>query len=120
MEKHFKIWVYEEGEPPIFHDGPMNDIYSIEGQFLDELVSGKSPFLTKNPNEAIAFYVPVSVTNIVQYVYWPYDNYSRERLQNIVKDYIDLISHRYPHWNHSRGADHFLLSCHDWVRFFIN
>ncbi|TKY58124.1 glycosyltransferase protein [Spatholobus suberectus] len=115
MEKRFRIWVYKEGEPPIFHHGPMNDIYSIEGQFLDELESGKSPFLAKDPNEANAFFLPVSVVNIVQYVYWPYTNYSRARLQNIVKDYIDLVSHRYPYWIKSRGADHFLLSCHDWA-----
>lgn len=119
MEKRFRIWVYEEGEAPIFHDGPMNDIYSIEGQFLDELESGKSAFLAKHPNEAIAFFLPVSVVNIIQFVYLPYNDYSRERLQNIVKDYIHVVSRRYPYWNHSTGADHFFLSCHDWVRILL-
>ncbi|KAL2318061.1 hypothetical protein Fmac_031937 [Flemingia macrophylla] len=115
MEKRFRIWVYKEGEAPIFHQGPMNDIYSIEGQFLDELESGQSPLLAKNPNEANVFFLPVSVVNIVQYVYRPYTDYSRARLQNIVKDYIHLVSQRYPYWNKSIGADHFLLSCHDWA-----
>ncbi|KAI4316347.1 hypothetical protein L6164_024335 [Bauhinia variegata] len=115
MKKRFRVWVYKEGEPPIFHRGPMNDIYSIEGQFIDELESDKSPFLAKHPNQALVFFLPISVVNIIVYVYRPYTNYSRARLQNIVKDYIDLVSHRYPYWNRSQGADHFLLSCHDWA-----
>lgn len=115
MEKRFRVWVYKEGDTPIFHVGPVNDIYSSEGQIMDELESGKSPYLAKHPNEAISFFLPVSVVNIILYVYRPYTNYSRARLQNIFKDYIHLVSHRYPFWNRTTGADHFMLSCHDWV-----
>ncbi|XP_028799173.1 probable glycosyltransferase At5g11130 [Neltuma alba] len=115
MEKRFRIWVYKEGEAPIFHNGPLNDIYSIEGQFIDEFESGLSPFLAKHPMEAISFFLPVSIVNIVLYVYRPYTNYSRLRLQSIFQDYVHLVSHRYPFWNQTRGADHFMLSCHDWA-----
>ncbi|XP_050125514.1 probable glycosyltransferase At5g11130 [Malus sylvestris] len=116
MEKRFRIWSYKEGEPPLFHQGPMNDIYSIEGQFMDEFeLSGNSPFVAKDPDEAIAFFLPISVVNIVRYVYRPYTSYSRVRLQNIVEDYIRIISKIYPYWNRSNGADHFLVSCHDWA-----
>jgi len=34
MEKLFKVYVYEEGEPPVFHDGPCRSIYSTEGRFI--------------------------------------------------------------------------------------
>ncbi|KAL6215078.1 hypothetical protein ACLB2K_014509 [Fragaria x ananassa] len=113
MEKLFRIWPYKEGEPPLFYNGPVNDIYSIEGQFMDEL--RKSPFAAKDPNEAIAFYLPISVVNIVRYVYRPYTTYSRLRLQNIIEDYIGIMAKRYPYWNRSNGGDHFLVSCHDWA-----
>ncbi|GLT71518.1 hypothetical protein SLA2020_435310 [Shorea laevis] len=115
MEKRFRVWPYKEGEPPLFHIGPMSDIYSVEGQLIDELNGGDSPFLARHPDEALAFFLPVSIVNIIRFVYRPYTNYSRDRLQNIVKDYITLISSRYPFWNRSSGADHFLVSCHDWA-----
>ncbi|XP_050219273.1 probable glycosyltransferase At5g11130 [Mercurialis annua] len=115
MEKRFKIWTYKEGDPPLFHNGPMNDIYSTEGQFMDEMASSRNPFSARHSDEALAFYLPVSIVGIVRYVYRPYKNYSRERLQNIVKDYIRIISTKYSFWNRSHGADHFLTSCHDWA-----
>ena len=118
MQKRFKIWTYKEGEPPLFHHGPLNDIYSIEGQMITELNGGgdtKTHFLARRPDEAHAFFVPVSIVAIIRYVYRPYTNYSRERLQNIVADYLRVVSERYPYWNRSSGADHFLVSCHDWV-----
>ncbi|KAF5748165.1 Exostosin family protein [Tripterygium wilfordii] len=115
MEKRFKVWPYKEGEPPLFHNGPLNNIYSIEGQFIDEFDSGKSPFLATHPDEALAFFLPISIVNIVRFVYRPYTTYSRVRLQNIVKDYIDLLASRYLYWNRTGGADHFLIACHDWA-----
>ncbi|KAK8641097.1 hypothetical protein V6N13_010526 [Hibiscus sabdariffa] len=115
MQKRFRVWAYKEGDAPLFHKGPLNDIYSIEGQFIDELESDISPFLAPTPDEALAFFLPVSVVNIIKYVYRPYTNYSRDRLQNIVKDYIGIVSTRYPYWNRSNGADHFMISCHDWA-----
>jgi xylogalacturonan beta-1,3-xylosyltransferase len=116
MLKGFRVWSYKEGEVPLFHYGPMSSIYSIEGHFIEELESGTSSFAASNPDEATAFFLPVSVVNIIQFVYRPYITYSRLRLQNIVKDYISSISNKYPYWNRSSGADHFLVSCHDWVR----
>jgi|UPI000221D8A6 hypothetical protein len=37
MEKRFKVYVYEEGEPPILHARPCKDIYAIEGRFIEQL-----------------------------------------------------------------------------------
>ncbi|KAH1201877.1 putative glycosyltransferase [Glycine max] len=118
MVKRFKVWVYEEGEQPLVHYGPVNDIYAIEGQFIDEIDNSKrSPFKARNPDEAHAFFLPLSVVNVVHYVYKPYmsqNDYSRDRLQRLVEDYIGVVADKYPYWNRSNGADHFLLSCHDW------
>ncbi|CAD6239257.1 unnamed protein product [Miscanthus lutarioriparius] len=37
-----------------------------------------------------------------------------EPLSIFVKNYIDLISAKYPYWNRTKGADHFFVACHDW------
>ncbi|KAJ4844453.1 hypothetical protein Tsubulata_028945 [Turnera subulata] len=115
MEKRFKVWTYKEGEPPLFHYGPVNNIYSIEGQIISELDSGKSSFSARHPDEAQAFFLPISIVNIVRYIYRPYTTFSRKRLQDIATDYIGVISSKHPYWNRSTGADHFLVSCHDWA-----
>ncbi|KAF8389138.1 hypothetical protein HHK36_025824 [Tetracentron sinense] len=115
MEKIFKVWTYREGEPPLVHDGPLNNIYSIEGQFIAEMDSGESRFKARHPNEAHAFFLPFSVVNVIHFIYMPITTYSRNRLQTIVKDYVNIISNKYPYWNRSTGADHFMVSCHDWA-----
>ncbi|KAJ7956751.1 Exostosin family protein [Quillaja saponaria] len=118
MVKRFKVWVYKEGEPPLVHDGPLNNIYAIEGQFMDEMDSMKNPFRASHPDEAHAFFLPFSVTNVVHFVYRPImskTDYYRDRLQRFVMDYIGVVAHKYPYWNRSNGADHFMLSCHDWA-----
>ncbi|KAI4335668.1 hypothetical protein L6164_014296 [Bauhinia variegata] len=119
MVKRLKVWVYKEGEQPLVHDGPVNDIYAIEGQFIDEMDNSQnSPFKASHPDEAHVFMLPFSVANVVHYVYRPImskTDYYRDRLQRLVEDYISVVADKYPHWNRSKGADHFLLSCHDWA-----
>ncbi|XP_076913686.1 putative glycosyltransferase At5g11130 [Bidens hawaiensis] len=115
MEKSFKIWAYKEGELPIFHGGPMNNIYSSEGQIMDEIESRNSRFFTQNPNEAHVFFIPVSVVAIRHYLYRSHGDYDRRIIQDVVTDYIGVISNKYPYWNRSSGADHFFASCHDWA-----
>ncbi|KAK3226686.1 hypothetical protein Dsin_006548 [Dipteronia sinensis] len=78
MEKRFKIFVYEEGEQPVFHDGPLQD-----------------------------------VARMVRFVYVR-DSHDFGPIKRTVVDYVNLISGRYPYWNRSLGADHFMLACHDW------
>ncbi|KAL6331023.1 hypothetical protein AAG906_009451 [Vitis piasezkii] len=116
MEKRFKIWTYKEGDQPLVHGGPRNSIYGIEGQFMDEIESGDSHFMAGHPDEAHVFYIPISVTRIAHYIYSPPVDYSGHMLQRLVTDYIYVVSDKYPYWNRSNGADHFLVSCHDWVR----
>ncbi|KAF3452442.1 hypothetical protein FNV43_RR02875 [Rhamnella rubrinervis] len=117
MVKRFKIWAYKEGEQPMFHGGPMTYIYSIEGQFIDELdSSGKSPFLARNHDEAHAFFVPISVKKVADYLYDRPNPYTfHGRLVRLVTDYVNVVAQKYPYWNRSSGADHFMVSCHDWA-----
>ncbi|GLJ48789.1 hypothetical protein SUGI_1028850 [Cryptomeria japonica] len=113
MEKVFKIFVYREGERPLVHLGPCKDIYSIEGRFIDELELGNS-ILTSNPEEAHVYFLPFSVVMMVSHIYKP-KTYDLTPMKRFVSDYIDVISKKYPFWNRSLGADHFILSCHDWA-----
>ncbi|CAI9087777.1 OLC1v1021946C1 [Oldenlandia corymbosa var. corymbosa] len=120
MEKRFKIWVYKEGEPPLFHSSPMIFLYSIEGQFIDELENNNgSSFLAKSPDEAAAFFLPIGITHIRQYTYASLREYGLTQFHNVVKDYIHVLSKRYDYWNRSNGADHFFVGCHDWAPFVL-
>ncbi|MBA0784102.1 hypothetical protein Gotri_001722, partial [Gossypium trilobum] len=53
------------------------------------------------------------VGHIVKYIYMPITTYDRDRLVRIFTDYIKVVYHKYPFWNRTNGADHFMLSCHD-------
>ncbi|KAI3971014.1 hypothetical protein MKX01_024661 [Papaver californicum] len=112
MEKMFKIFVYEEGEPPLFHDGPCKNIYSTEGMFINTLEMDTN-FRTRDPDEAHVFFLPFSVVKILEYLFHPKVR-DKAVLGRTIGDYIRLISQKYPYWNRSSGADHFMLSCHDW------
>ncbi|KAJ1378936.1 Exostosin-like [Sesbania bispinosa] len=118
MMKRFKVWVYKEGEQPLIHDGPVNNKYAIEGQFIDEIdTSNNSPFKANHPEQAHVFFLPFSVSKVIRYVYKPRrskSDYDPDRLQRLVEDYINIVATKYPYWNRSKGADHFLISCHDW------
>ncbi|XP_031482428.1 probable glycosyltransferase At5g20260 [Nymphaea colorata] len=113
MEKRLKIWIYKEGEPPMFHEGPCGNIYSIEGQFISEM-DENGPFVTRNPEEALVYFLPFSVVRMVGFVYEK-GSLDRQSLPDITSDYIQVISAKYPYWNRTHGADHFMLSCHDWA-----
>ncbi|XP_047336109.1 probable glycosyltransferase At5g03795 [Impatiens glandulifera] len=112
MEKSFKIYVYEEGEPPIFHSGPCMSIYSSEGRFIEEMEKGKF-YRTGDPDEALVYFLPFSIVRMVQYLYVP-GAPEFHAIDRTLQDYIDVISHRHSYWNRSLGSDHFMLSCHDW------
>ncbi|EAY92790.1 hypothetical protein OsI_14593 [Oryza sativa Indica Group] len=118
MERRFKVYVYEEGEPPILHEGPCKNIYTIEGSFIEqlELMSPSDAgggVRTWDPTRAHAFFLPFSVSQMVKFVYRP-PSQDRPPLRAIVADYVRVVAARHPFWNRSAGADHFMLSCHDW------
>ncbi|VFQ84775.1 unnamed protein product [Cuscuta campestris] len=114
MERRFKVFVYEEGELPVVHDGPCKNIYASEGRFIGEMEHGRSHgFRTKDPYSAHVYFMPFSVTWMVKYLYKPL-TYDVSPLQQFVSDYVRVISTRHPFWNRTQGSDHFMLSCHDW------
>ncbi|KAL6226274.1 hypothetical protein ACLB2K_000237 [Fragaria x ananassa] len=95
MMKRFKVWTFKEGQLPLTHVGPMDCIYSIEGHFIDEMGNGKSPFMAQHHHEAHAYFIPVSVVNIVKYIYMPVTDWHRRRMVRVVKDYVNLIADRW-------------------------
>ncbi|KAK7306887.1 hypothetical protein VNO77_44847 [Canavalia gladiata] len=112
MEKLFKIFVYEEGEPPLFHYGPCKNIYSMEGIFIN-LLESNTQFRTQNPDAAHVYFLPFSVVMILKNLFHPIIR-DKAVLGRTIGDYVHIISHKYRYWNRSYGADHFMLSCHDW------
>ncbi|XP_030505809.1 probable glycosyltransferase At5g20260 [Cannabis sativa] len=119
MVKRMKIWSYREGEMPMVHNGPTTYIYSIEGQFIFELESELSnhSFMAKHPDEAHAFFLPMSISKLTDSLYPTYSKGGRfsETLSRVFTDYVYVLSRKYPYWNRTNGADHFFVSCHDWA-----
>ncbi|KAG6693558.1 hypothetical protein I3842_09G006400 [Carya illinoinensis] len=94
MEKQFKIFVYEEGQPPLF-------------------IMMNKQFRTRDPDKAHVFFLPFSVTMLVRYVYVR-DSHDFSPIKHTVTDYVNLVAGKYPFWNRSLASDHFMLACHDW------
>ncbi|XP_074353840.1 putative glycosyltransferase At5g03795 isoform X2 [Apium graveolens] len=111
MEKQFKVYIYEEGDPPIFHTAPSHGVLGLEGIFINEME--QSHFRTRDPDKAQVYFLPFSIISIVHFVY-VVNSHDWSRMQNTVADYINVIAQKYPYWNRSLGADHFMLACHDW------
>ncbi|KAL0394287.1 UNVERIFIED_CONTAM: putative glycosyltransferase [Sesamum latifolium] len=95
MERRFKVYVYQEGELPIVHDGPCKDIYSSEGRFIHEMEHGNNRFKTSNAQAAHVYFMPFSVTWMVKYLYKP-NTYNVTPLKAFVSDYVKLISTKHP------------------------
>ncbi|XP_039015982.1 probable glycosyltransferase At5g03795 [Hibiscus syriacus] len=112
MEKQFKVFLYKEGEPPVFHDGPCKSIYSMEGNFIYQM-DVDSKFQTNDPHKAHVFYLPFSVAKMVRFVF-PRDTCDFSPVRRTVVAYINLVAQKYPFWNRNHGANYFIVACHDW------
>ncbi|KAI7739849.1 hypothetical protein M8C21_020582 [Ambrosia artemisiifolia] len=115
MENILKVYVYKEGEKPIFHQpqAVLSGIYASEGWFMKHMKENKH-FVTKNLQEAHLFYLPFSSRTLEEKLYVTGSG-SRDNLVQHLKDYIQLIAGRYDSWNRTGGSDHFLVACHDWA-----
>ena len=51
---------------------------------------------------------------MVLYLYDP-DSHDMGPIGSTIADYVNVIAKTHPFWNRSFGADHVMLSCHDWV-----
>jgi len=112
MERLLKVFIYHDGAKPIFHSPELKGIYASEGWFM-RLMETNQNFVVRDPNRAHLFYLPYSSRQLEHNLYVPGSN-SIEPLSIFVKNYIDLISAKYPYWNRTKGADHFFVACHDW------
>ncbi|OVA08569.1 Exostosin-like [Macleaya cordata] len=113
MEDTLKVYVYKEGAKPIFHEPILEGIYASEGWFMKQMEANKQ-FVVKDPRKAHLFYLPFSSQSLRYTLYVP-NSHSKKNLIKYLKDYMDMIMAKYPFWNRTGGADHFLAACHDWA-----
>ncbi|CAL8171558.1 unnamed protein product [Prunus armeniaca] len=62
-------------------------------------MQGYKRFVVKDPRKAHLFYMP----------------FSSRMLEYTLYEYSEKIAAKYPYWNRTGGADHFLVACHDWA-----
>uniref|UniRef100_A0A2P2JVZ6 Exostosin GT47 domain-containing protein n=2 Tax=Rhizophora mucronata TaxID=61149 RepID=A0A2P2JVZ6_RHIMU len=113
MERMMKVYIYEEGEKPIFHQPKMRGIYASEGWFM-KLIEGNKKFVVKDPRKAHLFYLPFS-SNMLRTALFGENFKSRKDLEGHLKNYVVLIAKKYRFWTRTAGADHFFVGCHDWA-----
>ncbi|KAL2952246.1 hypothetical protein AAZX31_19G101100 [Glycine max] len=111
MNRSLKIYVYPHREDDPFAnvllpvESEPGGNYASESYFKKVLM--KSHFITKDPPEADLFFLPFSMARL-----WHDRRVGVGGIQDFIRDYIQNISHRYPYWNNTGGADHFYVACH--------
>lgn len=113
MERTLKVYVYREGEKPIFHQPVLKGLYASEGWFM-KLMEGNKQFTVKDPRRAHLYYMPFS-TRMLEHSLYVRNSHNRTNLRQYLKDYSEKIAAKYRFWNRTGGADHFLVGCHDWA-----
>ncbi|XP_038879145.1 probable glycosyltransferase At5g03795 [Benincasa hispida] len=113
MERTLKIYVYRDGKKPIFHQPILKGLYASEGWFM-KLMEGNKRFVVKDPRKAHLFYMPFS-SRMLEYTLYVRNSHNRTNLRQFLKEYAEHIAAKYPYWNRTGGADHFLVGCHDWA-----
>nr|XP_017218429.1 PREDICTED: probable glycosyltransferase At5g03795 [Daucus carota subsp. sativus] len=113
MERVLKVYVYKDGEKPIFHQPVLKGLYASEGWFM-KLMEGNGQFSVKDPRKAHLFYMPFSSRILGSMLYVP-NSHNRTGLRGYLKNYAEKLAAKYPFWNRTGGADHFLVACHDWA-----
>ncbi|XP_071908804.1 probable glycosyltransferase At3g07620 isoform X1 [Coffea arabica] len=112
MERVLRVYIYKEGDKPVFHQPHLRGIYASEGWFM-KLMEGNRQFVVRDPRKAHLFYLPFSSRRLRSVLYQ--QNFTSHRdLENHLKNYVHVIASKYRFWNRTKGADHFLVACHDW------
>ncbi|XAR70479.1 Xylogalacturonan beta-1,3-xylosyltransferase [Bertholletia excelsa] len=112
MEIILKVFIYQDGERPLFHVPQLQGIYSSEGWFM-KLIEESQQYVTKDPERAHLFYLPYSARQLQMALYVP-GSHNVKRLSLFLRDHVNMLAAKYPFWNRTRGRDHFLVACHDW------
>lgn len=112
MERILKVYFYKDGQKPIFHTPDLKGIYASEGWFM-KLMEEDRRFYVKEGRKAHLFYIPYSSRQLELALYVP-NSHNLKPLSIFLRDYVNNISSILPYWNRTRGADHFLVACHDW------
>ncbi|XP_047321287.1 probable glycosyltransferase At3g07620 [Impatiens glandulifera] len=113
MERTLKVYVYREGEKPIFHQPILKGLYASEGWFM-KLMERNNRFVVKDPRKAHLFYMPFS-SRMLEHTLYVRNSHDRTNLRQYLKLYSETIASKYRFWNRTGGADHFLVACHDWA-----
>ncbi|KAK7398979.1 hypothetical protein VNO78_10153 [Psophocarpus tetragonolobus] len=113
MEHTLKVYIYKDGNKPIFHQPIMKGLYASEGWFM-KLMEENKHFVVKDPAKAHLFYMPFS-SRMLEHSLYVRNSHNRTNLHQFLKDYTDKISAKYQYFNRTGGADHFLVACHDWA-----
>lgn len=116
MDHMLKVYIYKEGEKPVFHQPLMRGIYASEGWFM-KLVEGNKKFVVRDPKKAHLFYLPFDSHMLRLTLSGQNVKNGKKVLEKYLKSYVGLIARKYSFWNRTEGADHFLVACHDWVWF---
>ncbi|KAK2967774.1 hypothetical protein RJ640_022296 [Escallonia rubra] len=111
MNRSFKIYVYPHRRNDPFANVLLPVNYEPGGNYASESyfkkALAKSHFVTRNPSEADLFFLPFSIASL------RHDKrVGVGGIQDFIKDYIFNVSHNYPYWNRTNGADHFYVACH--------
>ncbi|XP_024020693.1 probable glycosyltransferase At5g03795 [Morus notabilis] len=113
MERTLKVYVYKDGDKPIFHQPIMKGLYASEGWFM-KLMERNRRYVVKDPRRAHLFYMPFS-SRMLEHVLYVRNSHNRTNLRQYLKEYSEKLAAKYPYWNRTGGADHFLVACHDWA-----
>uniref|UniRef100_J3L289 Exostosin GT47 domain-containing protein n=1 Tax=Oryza brachyantha TaxID=4533 RepID=J3L289_ORYBR len=112
MERILKVYIYQDGRRPIFHTPPLSGIYASEGWFM-KLLRESRRFAVADAAKAHLFYLPYSSQRLRVSLYVP-DSHNLRPLAAYLRDFVKGLAAKYPFWNRTGGADHFLVACHDW------
>ncbi|KAF9613041.1 hypothetical protein IFM89_005475 [Coptis chinensis] len=113
MDRLLKVYVYRDGEKPIFHLPILKGLYAAEGWFM-KLMEGNKKFIVKDPKKAHLYYMPFSTRMLEHSLYVP-NSHNRTNLAAYLRNYTEMIAAKYSFWNRTGGADHFFVACHDWA-----
>lgn len=111
MNKSFKIYVYPHKRNDPFarsllpEDFEPHGNYASESYFKQSLF--KSHFIVNDPKDADFFFLPFSITGLRND-----RRVSVSGIPDFIRDYIFSVTHKYPYWNRTGGADHFYVACH--------